>query len=122
MAVRFKAACVIAAQLLATTPSWANCVVPKTPGAVPDGSSASIDEMNSAKSALEKYQSAVKEYLACVDGETKAKIAALGSNAESIRQLKLLSEKRVLVIQDELQKQADSYTEQMRSWKLTNRQ
>jgi hypothetical protein len=33
-----------------------------------------------------------------------------------------MAEKRVTVFNDELQKQADSYTEQMSTWKLTNRQ
>jgi hypothetical protein len=112
----------LALQLGVATSALADCAVAKAPGKVPDGSSASIDEMNAAKSALDKYQNAVKEQLACLETETKAKIAELGSSVDSIRQVKLMAEKRSTVVQEELQARADEFTEQMRAWKLTNRQ
>jgi len=78
--------------------------------------------MNTAKTALEAFEKAVKQFQSCVETDTKAKIAALGANADAIRQVKLMTEKRVTVFNDELQKRADAYTEQMSAWKLTNRQ
>jgi len=104
------------------TAAYADCAVPKRPGAVPDGSSASADEMNTAKAALDNFEKAVNQFQTCVETETKTKEAALGKNVTAIKQLRTMAEKRITVFNDELQKQADSYTEQMRSWKLTNRQ
>ena len=104
------------------TAAYADCAVPKKPAPVPDGSSASADEMNTAKTALDNFDKAVKQFQTCVETETKSKEAALGKNVAAIKQLRTMAEKRVHVFNDELQKQADTYTEQMRSWKLTNRQ
>ena len=102
--------------------AYADCAVPKKPASVPDGSSASAEEMNTAKTALDNYEKAVKQFQTCVEADTKTKAAALGKNVDAIKQLRTMAEKRVHVFNDELQKQADSYTEQMSSWKLTNRQ
>jgi hypothetical protein len=104
------------------TAAYADCAVPKKPAAVPDGSSASAEEMNTAKTGLENFEKAVKQFQTCVETETKSKEAALGKDVGAIKQLRTMAEKRVRVFNEELQKQADTYTEQMSSWKLTNRQ
>ena len=104
------------------TAAYADCAVPKKPVPVPDGSSATAEEMNAAKTALDNFEIVVKQFQTCVEADTKSKSAALGKNVEAIKRLRTMSEKRVNVFNDELQKQADSYTEQMRTWKLTNRQ
>jgi hypothetical protein len=104
------------------TAAYADCTVPKKPGAVPDGSSASAEAMNAAKTGLDNFEKAVKQFQTCVEAETKSKEATLGKDVGAIKQLRTMAEKRVHVFSDELQKQADSYTEQMSAWKLTNRQ
>jgi hypothetical protein len=71
---------------------------------------------------LENFDKAVKQFQVCVETDTKAKAVALGKNVDAIKQLRSMAEKRMAVFNDELQKQADSYTEQMSAWKLTNRQ
>jgi hypothetical protein len=122
MTITRTALAVILAMQIATASAYVDCAVPKKPAAVPDGSAASAEEMNVAKTALENFEKAVKQYQACIETDTKTKSAALGKNVEAIKQLRSMSEKRVTVFNDELQKQADSYTEQMSAWKLTNRQ
>jgi hypothetical protein len=112
----------VVAQFAAFGFASADCPVPKKPNAVPDGSSASAEEMNTAKSALEAFEKAVKQFQVCVEADTKTKAAALGKNVDAIKQLRMMSDRRLTVFNDELQKQADSYTEQMSAWKLTNRQ
>jgi hypothetical protein len=119
---RTALALVVAMQFANMVAAHADCPVPKKPVSVPDGSSASADEMNTAKTALENFEKAVKQFQTCVEADTKTKAAALGKNVDAIKQLRSMAEKRVTVFNDELQKQADSYTEQMSTWKLTNRQ
>jgi hypothetical protein len=119
---RTALALVAAMQLAAFTTAYADCAVPKKPAAVPDGSSASAEDMNAAKTALDSFEKAVRQFQSCVEADTKTKEAALGKNIEAIKQLRTMADKRVNVFNDELQKQADSYTEQMSAWKLTNRQ
>jgi len=117
-----RAALALIVMQFVTAAAFADCAVPKKPGPVPDGSSASAEEMNTAKTALENFEKTVKQFQTCVEADTKTKAAALGKNVDAIKQLRTMSEKRVHVFNDELQKQADSYTEQMSAWKLTNRQ
>ena len=118
----FFALLLAAPLFILAAPAIADCAVPKAPAAMPDGSAASAEEMSAAKSALDAFEKSVHQFQACVEGESKTKIAALGANVDAIRQVKLMSEKRVTTFNDELQKHADAYTEQMRAWKLANRQ
>ena len=119
---RTAVALAVAIQFATIATAYADCAVPKKPASVPDGSSASAEEMNAAKAALETFEKAVKQFQSCVETDTKTKAAALGQNVDAIKQLRSMAEKRMTVFNDELQKQADSYTEQMSAWKLTNRQ
>ncbi len=112
----------LAAQLIIAAPAFADCAVPKSPGAVLDGSSATAEEMAAAKAQLEGYRKNVTEYLACTEREAATRIAAAGSNAELIIHIKLLKEKRTALIQAELVARADEFNDQMRNWKLVNRQ
>jgi len=119
---RFTAAVVLAAQVALATTASADCVLPKAPGAIPNGASASAAEMESARVALERYQKAVKDYLSCTEQEVKARIADLGNNVDAIRQVKLMADKRSKGLQDDLQTRADELNDQLRAFKLNNRE
>jgi hypothetical protein len=112
----------IAAHLTLVSSAFADCALPKPPTDVADGGSASKAEMDGAKTALETYKKAATAYLACIEQETKTRIAEAGDKVDMIRQVKLMAEKRSTSIQEELQKHSDAYNDQLRAWKLVNRE
>lgn len=56
------------------------CEYPDTPH-IPDGSSASKDELLSAKANVQSYIAAVDEYLTCIETAEKEAVAALDNPA-----------------------------------------
>jgi hypothetical protein len=50
---------------LVSLPAFANCVEPPAPPHLPDGATASRDDMLSAMKAVKAYDSAVKEFSEC---------------------------------------------------------
>jgi hypothetical protein len=119
---QFVTAVFFTAQMLAAGAASADCVLPKSPSATPNGASASAAEMEAARVSLERYQKAVKDYIACTDQEAKGRIAELGTNVEAIRQVKLMADKRSKGLQEELQTRADELNDQLRAFKLNNRE
>ncbi|HTV52323.1 MAG TPA: hypothetical protein VME21_14135 [Steroidobacteraceae bacterium] len=57
--------------LLTTLPARADCVLPPAPSKVPDGTSASEQEMLSAMQTLKQYDGDVNIYLKCLEFEEK---------------------------------------------------
>src|ERR1700749_3345070 len=110
----FLGVALFTAQIVATGTASADCVLPKSPGATPNGASASAAEMEAARVSLERYQKAVKDYIGCTDQEAKSRIAELGTNVEAIRQVKLMADKRSKGLQEELQTRADELNDQLR--------
>ncbi len=54
-----------------SVPVYADCVLPPAPSKVPDGSSASEQEMVTAMQTLKQYNGDVDTYLKCLDFESK---------------------------------------------------
>jgi hypothetical protein len=112
----------LALQVAVATQAFADCALPKAPTDVADGGAASKAEMDAAKAALDTYKKDATAYLACIEQDTKARVAEAGDKVDMIRQVKLMAEKRSTSIQEELQKHSDSYNDQLRAWKLVNRE
>ncbi len=112
----------LAAQIVLATTAFADCVLPKPPSPVPNGESASAADMETARLTLERYQKAAKDYLACTDQDVKARIAKMGDNVDMIRQVKLMADKRNRGIEEDIQARADEFNDQLRLYKLTNRE
>ncbi len=61
----------LAASLLCSLPAAANCVLPAPPSRVPDGGSATEQEMVAAMRTLKQYNDDVGEYTKCLEFEQK---------------------------------------------------
>ena len=59
------------ASLVVALPTYADCVLPPPPSKIPDGSSASEQEMVSAMQTLKSYDGDVNIYLKCLEFEEK---------------------------------------------------
>jgi hypothetical protein len=61
------------------------CDYPERP-AIPDGSTASKDELIAAKNSVQDYMAKVDEYLNCIESAEKAAVEALDNPSEEERQ------------------------------------
>jgi hypothetical protein len=98
-------------------PAAAECVYPKTPGAAPDGSKASEQEMVAAIDAVKTYNKEVDEYLACLEDDAKKSLAAAGSDAERAKQIQAMTTKKHDAAVEELHARADDINVQIRAYK-----
>jgi len=90
-------------------PAYADCVLPPAPSKIPDGSSASQQEMVTAMNTLKEYNGDVDTYLKCLDFEAK-------QNHISHGDLERMHNTAV----DTLQKIADKFNQQVRTFKAKN--
>jgi uncharacterized protein involved in tellurium resistance len=75
---------------LAAGNSWAACPYPKAPEKVPDGSTATIQQMLETQKAVKQFDLDVGAYQTCLDGETSAAIAAQGEKLSEERKNEML--------------------------------
>jgi len=91
----------------------ADCAYPKAPASIPNGSTASEQEMLGAMQAFKTYDAEVKSFGACLDQETKEKSAGTAQ----LMQLKTMQSKKLNAAVDELQAKAKEFNEQVRAFK-----
>ena len=63
------AACLVALGTLGAVPAYASCNYPKAPSQIPDGKTASLDEMRAAQGAVKQFMTDMDVYLKCIDEE-----------------------------------------------------
>jgi hypothetical protein len=91
----------------------ADCAFPKAPGSIPDGKTASEQEMVAAMAAFKGYNEEVNAFGACLEQETKDKAAGTAQ----LMQLKTMQQKKLKAAVDELQAKAKLFNEQVRAFK-----
>jgi predicted transglutaminase-like cysteine proteinase len=84
----------------------ADCVLPPAPSKIPDGNSASEQEMITAMQTLKEYNADVETYLKCLEFETKQNRLSPGDQ-----------EKMHNAAVDTMQKVATKFNEQVRTFK-----
>jgi hypothetical protein len=109
--------------------AYAACPYPKAPQAIPDGSTAKLEDMLAAKKAVESYNKDVEGYLSCLDGEHDTAVAALTKDEATLsveQKKKLDAQKAEMELRhnkkhdaavDELEQVAARLNEQIRAWK-----
>jgi hypothetical protein len=58
-----------------SSPAWADCTYPKKPGKMPDGKTATRDEMVATQKVVKQYQADMTSYLECLKAEHQAALA-----------------------------------------------
>ena len=88
----------------------AGCEYPTAPGKFPDGATAPIADLKAAKVTVEKYNTDIDTYLACLNDEYKAKVES-GDKLTSAQKKDL--ERMLKQKQDAAIKDSDDVTERM---------
>ncbi|HXS28034.1 MAG TPA: hypothetical protein VN730_10250 [Steroidobacteraceae bacterium] len=104
--IRIKFYAAVAAALVISMPALADCTLPPPPSKIPNGSTASEQEMLAAMNTLKEYNGDVNVYLKCLDYEVKQ-----NRMPASVRDAKNNS------AVTELQTVADKFNQQVRAFK-----
>lgn len=109
----------LASLLAAASAANADCTYPRSPSGLPDGSTASQDQMVEGMKAIKEYNASVTSYLSCLETEMNTRIEAAGTDApaEQIEQIKAIHTKRHNAAVEELESTADRFNEQVKVYK-----
>lgn len=107
------------AGMLAMGSAGAECVYPKAPTSMPDGATATEEQMVSGMKAVKQYNSEVTAYLSCLEMEMNARIEAAGADApaDQVEQIKAIHTKRHNAAVEELEAHAARFNEQVKAYK-----
>jgi hypothetical protein len=105
--------------LLAAGLANAECVYPKAPESLPDGATATEQQMIDGMKAVKEYNNQVSGYLNCLDMEMQSRIDAAGPDApaDTIAQIKAIQTKRHNAAVEELEAHAARFNEQVKAYK-----
>lgn len=112
------AATLVAAAFVAG-PVYAACSYPKGPDRIPDGNTASMDEMLATKKQVDQYNKDMDAYLSCIKLEYDSTIAKDAStlSAEQKAELEKRQVQKHNAAVDELEATAARFNEQVKVYK-----
>ncbi|HEY0686388.1 MAG TPA: hypothetical protein VGD45_28885 [Steroidobacter sp.] len=107
------------ASLVAAAAASAECSYPRTPSGLPDGATATQDEMVAGMKAIKEYNASVSSYLECLETEMNTRIEAAGADApaDQVEQIKAIHTKRHNAAVEELEATAARFNEQVKVYK-----
>ena len=99
----------------------AECIYPRIVTQIPDGSTATQEEIVTAMNAVKKYNQEINAYLNCLEMESETQIAALGeATPEQIKQIKGIQMAKHNAAVDELEAYANRFNTQLKAFKAKN--
>jgi hypothetical protein len=113
--------CLAGVALSAAGAAHAACSYPRSPDRIPDGSTATMEEMVAAQKLIKKYDADINAYVACLKLEHEQSVANAASLTED--QKKELERKQVQkhnAAIDELETVAARFNEQVKVFKTKN--
>jgi len=103
----------------ATAAAYADCPYPQAPTKIPDGATATLEEMVAGQKAVGAYQKAINDYTASIDKELDDAIAKGGDKlkpAQKADMQRVEAQKHNAAV-DQLQAIADRFNEQVKVYK-----
>lgn len=106
------------AALLAAGPAVGACIYPKAPANLPDGNTATKDEMLEGAKAVKAYDAEIKAYTDCLKLEHDESMAKEGANLtkEQREERERIQVQKHNAAVDELQAVAERFNEQIRAF------
>ena len=108
--------------LAAAGAAQAACIYPRAPDKLPDGSTATYEEMVAGQKAVQEFNEDINAYNSCLDLEmaTQEKSGAFDENR--LTELRAIQAKKNNAAVDEVQAVADRFNEQLRIFKTRDKQ
>jgi hypothetical protein len=106
----------VALTALMAGPAYANCVFPPPPEKIPDGRTATREEMIAAQKVVKDYETSVTAYNACLELEKNEAIAKGGEQMTAEQKAKLtdMHDKKHDAAIDQLESVAKRYNDQVK--------
>jgi hypothetical protein len=119
---------IAATAVLSAGTAYADCSYPTPPEHLPDGNTATMQEMVEAQKAVKEYDKAINAYVACIQLERDDAVGKLAKPGETptAEQKKAMQDMERVEVQkhnaaiDQLQSVADRFNEQVRVYKAKN--
>jgi hypothetical protein len=104
---------------VATATAYADCPYPQAPAKIPDGATATLEEMVAGQKAVGEYQKAINDYTTCIDKELDDQIAKGGDKlkADDKKKMQQVEAQKHNAAVDQLQAIADRFNEQVKVYK-----
>ena len=106
---------------LAATTAGATCIYPRPPENIPDGATATYEEMVAAQTAVRQFDADIAAYNACLAMELQALLDSGGIDDARRAELEAMQVKKNNAAVDEAQAVADRFNEQLRVYKERNK-
>ncbi len=100
----------------------AACIYPRAPERVPDGKTATYEEMAAAQKAVQQFNEDINAYNACLDLEMSTLEKSGSYDENRLTELRAMQAKRNNAAVDEVQALADQFNEQLRIFKTRDKQ
>jgi len=96
--------------------AYADCPYPTPPQKVPDGATATMQEMLDGQKAVTEYNKAVNDYVVCIDKEVNEAVAKAGDQLkpEQKADMQRVRDQKHNAAIDQLQSVADRFNEQVK--------
>jgi hypothetical protein len=110
---------ILAMALIAAAPAFADCPYPAAPGKLPDGASATMQDMLDGQKTVKEYEKAVNDYTSCIDKDLDDQIAKAGDQLKPERKTEMqrVEAQKHNAAVDQLQSVADRFNEQVKVFK-----
>ena len=108
--------------LLVAGSANATCIYPRAPEHVPDGKTATYEEMAAAQKAVQQFNEDITAYNACLDMELSALVQSGSYDEARLEELRAMHAKKNNAAVDEVQAVADQFNEQLRVFKARDKQ
>ncbi|MGH8244304.1 MAG: hypothetical protein ACRETY_13270 [Steroidobacteraceae bacterium] len=108
--------------LAAAGAAEATCIYPRAPERVPDGSTATFEEMATAQKAVQQFNEDINAYNSCLDLEMASLEKSGAYDENRLTELRAMQAKKNNAAVDEVQALADRFNEQLRIFKARDQQ
>lgn len=108
--------------LLIAGSAQAACIYPKRPDRVPDGRTATFEEMLTAQKAVQQFNDDINSFNACLDLEMTAYERSGQFDENRLAELRIMQAKKNNAAVDDVQAIADLFNEQLRIFKARDKQ
>jgi hypothetical protein len=117
-----KALFAITALAALAGPVYADCTYPPPPAKLPDGNSATMEEMLEGKKAVTQYNKDINAYVACIKLEHESAVTTAGDKLtpQQKADMEKMEVQKNNAAVDQLQSIADRFNEQVRLYKAKN--
>ena len=117
-----KALFAITALAALAGPAYADCSYPPPPAKLPDGNSATMEEMLEGKKAVTQYNKDINAYVACIKLEHESAVTNAGDKLtpQQKADMEKMEVQKNNAAVDQLQTIADRFNEQVRLYKAKN--